>query len=326
MAASERLHGLDALRGIASLCVVGLHTQAIFGGYVNPLAKGYLAVDFFLMLSGFMMARTTEPRLSAGLNPAQFMLARYRRFWPTVAAGSVLGAPYLWFRAGGDLALFLPALAANLVMLPWPVAKLMFALNIPVWTIFAELLANAGHVFAFARFRTRTIAATTAILLIATLWVAADHGSLDVGARPATFAYAIPRVLLAYLLGVMLHRWRGDKPVRWLPWWLSLPALPGLMTIPHFTGWRSWIFDPGFVLLACPLVIVAALSLRRGTRIGYLAGLASFPLFAVHVPVLEATRELGFGIAYGLPAAFTIAGLVTWWTNRRARPMAAPSP
>ena len=89
-----RLHGIDALRGIAALCVVGLHAHGVFGGYPNWFAKGYLGVDFFLMLSGFMMARVNEPRLAAGLSPLVLMRARYRRMWGTVALGSLIGIPF----------------------------------------------------------------------------------------------------------------------------------------------------------------------------------------------------------------------------------------
>ena len=108
----QRLAGLDALRGIAALLVLGLHARAVFGG-AHWFSKGYLAVDFFLMLSGFLMVRSTEPRLSAGLAPLRFMVARYKRFWPMVALGSLIGVPYLWVRAAGAWDQFLPALIAN---------------------------------------------------------------------------------------------------------------------------------------------------------------------------------------------------------------------
>ena len=51
MNTAPRLAGLDALRGIAALLVMGLHANAVFHG-LAPFSKGYLGVDFFLMLSG----------------------------------------------------------------------------------------------------------------------------------------------------------------------------------------------------------------------------------------------------------------------------------
>ncbi len=153
MSAPARLAGIDALRGIAALLVVGLHTNAVFGG-LGQFSKGYLGVDFFLVLSGYLMARITEPRIAAGLTAQRFIVARYKRFWGMVALGSLIGIPYLWIRAGGEWWPFLPALIANLALLPWPVANLLFAVNIPAWTIFAELVANGAHVSALRRLST----------------------------------------------------------------------------------------------------------------------------------------------------------------------------
>ncbi|HVR91811.1 MAG TPA: acyltransferase family protein [Novosphingobium sp.] len=323
MAAADRLHGLDALRGIAALCVVGLHTGAVFGGFPY-FAKGYLAVDFFLMLSGFMMARVTEPRLAAGLDPLRFMQGRYRRFWPIVALGSVIGIPYLWVRAGGAWDPFLPALIANFLLLPWPVANLLFALNIPVWTIFFELVANAVHVLALHRVRTRTIAVLALIALALTIYVAMRFGSLDVGARPATFLGGFPRIFLAYLIGILLWRTRGDTALSFIPGWLAMTALPAAILASWAVGWRHWSFDLAFVLAVCPLTILGALGLRRATRIGWLSAAMSFPLFAVHLPILEAARELGYGVRTAAPLAFALTALIVWWTNRPARRMAAP--
>ena len=50
----NRLPGLEALRFVAALCILLVHTRAVFGG--QPVfGRGYLAVEFFLMLSGFLM-------------------------------------------------------------------------------------------------------------------------------------------------------------------------------------------------------------------------------------------------------------------------------
>ena len=57
-----------------------LYASIWFG--IAIAAKGYLAVDLFFMLSGYVMARTYEPRMARGFSPAAFFLARYRRLWP----------------------------------------------------------------------------------------------------------------------------------------------------------------------------------------------------------------------------------------------------
>jgi peptidoglycan/LPS O-acetylase OafA/YrhL len=320
-----RLHGLDALRGIAALCVVGLHTQAIFGGFSGVFAKGYLAVDFFLMLSGYLMARIAEPRIAAGASPAAFMAARYRRFWPVVALGSVIGIPYLWVRTQGDPGWFAGALVANLVFIPFPADRLISPLNVPVWTILFELLANALHVFVLWRLATRHLTILALVLLVLTLGVALDFGSLDVGARPSTVAYAVPRVLLAYTIGMLLWRYRGASLALPLPGWLALIAMPAAILASWLSGYRHWSFDLAFVVLLCPMVIATALNLPRVTAPGRFSGEISFPLFASHVPVLEAARLAGYGPLVALPAALAVALAILWWTKRPARLRTAPA-
>lgn len=318
MSAAPRLAGLDALRGIAALLVMGLHANAVFHG-LEPFSKGYLGVDFFLMLSGFLMARITEPRLAAGLAPQQFMIARYKRFWGMVAVGSLIGIPYLWIRSGGEWWPFLPALIANLALLPWPVANLLFAVNIPAWTIFAELAANASHVFALRYLSNRTIALLTLLLGVLTAWVALTWGSLDVGARPGHLWVAIPRVLFAYCLGITLWRWRQERVLIPLPATLVLGAMPLAIIGGWQLGWQNWSFDLAFVMMLCPLIISAATAITQQTWLGWLSAAISFPLFAVHLPIMEAVRELGGGKQVAIPLALATALAIVWWTNRRDR-------
>lgn len=318
MSGQARLAGLDALRGIAALLVMGLHANAVFGG-LPAFSKGYLGVDFFLMLSGYLMARITEPRLAAGLAPRQFMIARYRRFWGMVALGSLIGVPYLWVRTGGELWLFVPALIANFALLPWPVANLLFALNIPAWTIFAELVANGAHVLALRRLSNQALALLIVVMGALTIWVALVWGSLDVGARPGHIWAAIPRVFLAYSMGIYLWRWRRDQVLLPLPGAVVLAAMPLAILGSWYIGWRSWQFDLAFVMLLCPLVISAATAMARQTRLGWLSAAISFPLFAIHLPILEAVRELGGSKELAISLALIGALAIVWWTNRRDR-------
>jgi peptidoglycan/LPS O-acetylase OafA/YrhL len=298
--------------------VVAFHAHGVFGGYPHWFAKGYLAVDFFLMLSGYLMARTSEPRLAAGLSPVLFMRNRYRRFWPMMALGSLIGMPYLWVRAG-DFVHFLTVLIANFLLIPWPLGRLMFALNIPAWTIFFELIANATHVLALHRLRVRTIAVLALIALGMTIAIAVSFGTLDLGARPETFLAGFPRIFLAYLLGILLRRWGHELPgPAWLGW-LALIAMPTAMLGSWYADVNGWYFDLGFVLLVCPFTILGGLLINRQTRLGWLSGAISFPIFAVHMPVLEGMRELGFGVQSAVAAVFGVTAIILWWTNRPRR-------
>jgi len=95
----ERLHGLDALRGIAALVVLAFHIGLIYG--LEPIfLNGWLAVDFFFALSGYVLARTYEGRLHKTIGAWQFSKKRFFRFWPVVLFGGAIGAP--WILASND--------------------------------------------------------------------------------------------------------------------------------------------------------------------------------------------------------------------------------
>ena len=131
------------LRGIAALCVLGLHVEWIYNLSPRLFAKSYLAVDLFFMLSGYVMARTYEPRMAQGLAPLRFLLTRYRRLWPVMAIGCLIGLPKLFVDTPNP-AVFTAAATLNLLLLPLPWKELAFPMNIPAWSIFLELAAIAS--------------------------------------------------------------------------------------------------------------------------------------------------------------------------------------
>lgn len=293
-----RLPGLDILRGIAALCVVGLHTRAIYGDQGWIFGKGYLAVDLFFMLSGYVMARTYDPRFAAGLGPIRFFLARYRRLWPVMAVGSVIGLPKLWFELQNPAA-FAWTAGFNLLLLPVPQEGPGFPLNIPAWSILFELTANLLHGLFLWRLRLRWLVVLAGATIPAIFWVGASYGTFDVGAHTFDFLAGLPRVLLSYLIGVVLwHLWR-DEPALPVPPPLAMVAMPAMFAAAWIMGLKDWRLDLVFIVVACPLLIAGGLRLRSGGGVTSAAALAlgalSFPLYAVHMPLLQAMQLLGHG-------------------------------
>ena len=82
---------LTGLRGVAACWVVVYHVHEFdqVGGPFAPLLKhGYLAVDVFFILSGFVMALSYQPLFAAGFtgrNYATFLLRRVARIYPLYA-------------------------------------------------------------------------------------------------------------------------------------------------------------------------------------------------------------------------------------------------
>ncbi len=325
---SNRFAGLELLRLVAAVCVLMLHTRAVYGGKF-VFGRGYLAVDFFLMLSGYLMARGQEARLAGGLNPWRFIAARYRRLWPMMALGGLIGLPMVFLRAH-SLAEFAGVSIVNLALLPALLSYFAFPLNIPAWTIFAELMVNSMHVLGLWRLRGWWLAALFAALLAGMAWAAMAWGSFDLGAKPATLLPGIMRCLLAYVIGMAAARIWGDTPPRLLLGWpvpplLALVVMPAAIVAAWALGLHGGLFDMGFVLLVCPLMLAGGLRLRRfGIAAGWLGQLA-FPLFAVQMPVLQGMQRLGFHYWSGLAAAVAVGIVATAasaWLRQRGRNVA----
>lgn len=278
-----RLTGLDGLRGIAAVSVLVFHV--LQRGDLN----GFLAVDFFFMLSGYVMARTYEAGLGGDGAAGRFLMARILRLWPIMAVASLFGLPWLWVNAadhGFSIAL------ANLFLIPTPNRGELFPLNPPSWSILFELLANAVHATVLWRFSTRQLWLLL-VALVPTLALLASQFSMNMIHEGHVMFNGMVRVLCPYVIGILLYRtWRDKPPVRVpaLVTWLAMPA--------YFIGgslaWGTyWIPDVLFVVVLCPLLIAGGLRHGAGSRIAGWVGALSFPLYAIHGPVLMNLREWG---------------------------------
>ena len=96
--ASDRFEALDGWRGVCALLVALWHFQ--LGGHLDRVAafkSAFLFVDFFFVLSGFVIAYSAEARLDAGGSRATFLRKRFARVWPLHAAmlGVMVGQEFL---------------------------------------------------------------------------------------------------------------------------------------------------------------------------------------------------------------------------------------
>lgn len=95
---------LDGLRGLAAIIVTIYHLlDGISGTYlVNPFHHAYLAVDFFFLLSGFVIGYAYDNRWDSMTIP-QFLMTRLQRLHPLVIPGTVIGTlTYIYDPFVGD--------------------------------------------------------------------------------------------------------------------------------------------------------------------------------------------------------------------------------
>lgn len=86
-------HILDGLRGVAAIVVVWFHIfEAYATSHVDQIINhGYLAVDFFFMLSGFVIGYAYDNRWKT-MTTGEFIKRRLIRLQPMVAIGAIIGA------------------------------------------------------------------------------------------------------------------------------------------------------------------------------------------------------------------------------------------
>ena len=91
---------LDGLRGVAALMVVWFHVfEAFATSHVDQrINHGYLAVDFFFVLSGFVIGYAYDDRWGR-MTYRDFFMRRLIRLHPMVVMGMLIGAAAFYFGA-----------------------------------------------------------------------------------------------------------------------------------------------------------------------------------------------------------------------------------
>ena len=281
----HRFVALDGLRGVAAFAVVLYHAGTALG---LPLLAGraYLAVDFFFVLSGFVLANAYETRMTSGLvTPLEFLARRYRRLWPMACLGTCIGATVAIIapRALGPTGSLVVATLLGAAMLPNVTrgASGAFPLNPPHWSLTLELVANYAYGVVARNLTERRLAIGVAM---AGVWLLVDTLSFG-GANRVDAA----RLAYGFFVGVAI--WRA-----WCRGTRSPPVAPGLLAaalfvclfVPRTTS-HDGVIDALLELFAFPaLVFIGASSVVSGwwRRACELLGAASYPVYALHYPTL----------------------------------------
>ncbi|HKX80240.1 MAG TPA: acyltransferase [Novosphingobium sp.] len=312
----NRLHGLDGLRGVAALMVFAHHLRGF--GLPMPITTFYLGVDIFFALSGFVMARTYEDRLRSGIGTARFTIMRYRRLWLPATIGSAIGFAICVWKFGLSAEL-VAALAAILLFLPAPwLSRGAYAINIPIWTLFIELFCNVVHAAILARASTRTLLALLGLCGVGFAMLVLCHLDMLKGITATSTLLAIPRGLASYLIGILIFRIWREAPLGRTPMMaiFGFPAIiAGLGVLPQAVAMLLAVF------VVSPLILRASLGLGEVRWLSWL-GTYSFPLYAVHMPILSLAAVPGVPVAGAVMLSLGTALLVTVLigNDRFARP------
>lgn len=308
---------LDGLRGVAALVVIWYH---VFEGFAtSPFDQrfnhGYLAVDFFFILSGFVVGYAYDDRWKRRtLSLGGFVKRRLIRLHPMVVLGAVLGAVTFciqgsthWDGTHVALSLVLLSLVLHLFLIPaLPGAGVevrgngeMYPLNGPTWSLFFEYLGNLCYALFLRRLPTRWLAAFVALTGAGLVAFAVGNGSGygHLGVGWSLLDWNLPggllRMLFAFPMGLLLSRLFRPVAIRGAFWICSL-AVVALLAVPYVGGseslWMNGLYDSLCVVVLFPLIVWLGASGRATDSAT--AGLCkflgdiSYPVYVIHYPFM----------------------------------------
>lgn len=341
-AVPARYHTLDGVRGFAALLVAAYHFTERLGPFEFP---GYLAVDLFFVLSGFVIALNYQERLASGLSAFAFMRLRVVRLYPLYLLGWAMGLAKQISRTTGhaeaSLAPVMLAQAAllNGLVLPMFGTSELFPINSPGWSLFFEFAVNFVFALVLFRLSNRALVAVMVAALAALAWLVAPPTLFNLGWSGPTFAGGVARTVFSFCTGILIFRVSPAMRRHPATWLCLLPIAATLVVIGAPSAipgaiWREWIT----ILLVIPAIVIAGVRWEAPPPLramfGWLGAL-SFPVYIIHLPLIFTGRILmeraDFPPLLGLLAYLAVVVAVAWpvalldqRVARALRPLAAP--
>ena len=302
---------LDGLRGVAALTVVCYH---LFEAYATShldqrINHGYLAVDFFFLLSGFVIGYAYDDRWKR-MSIREFLTRRAIRLHPMVVMGALIGAAifYLqgcsvWDVSQVSIGALLVATLLNALLIPvTPGVEIrgvgeMFPLNGPSWSLFFEYIGNVLYALVLRKLPTAALAVMVGLTGcgLAAYAVLGPLGDLCAGfvLNGEQFLGGSLRLLFAFPAGLLLSRVFRPVRIRGAFWLCSL-AVVAIAAIPRLGGaerlWLNGLYDTLCAVVLFPLILWFGASGRTTDRLSAaickFLGDISYPLYIVHYPFI----------------------------------------
>jgi peptidoglycan/LPS O-acetylase OafA/YrhL len=304
------------MRGVAAFLIILRHTAPFWGGLA--FQQSYLAVDFFFLLSGFVVCHAYEGKLTTNLSVFQFMKLRLIRLYPVYAIGVVVSLLCLALRfydlpyTGWKLAWVASGAA---VMLPFPSQDQIFPLNGPAWSLWCELAGNLIYALGVKYLTNRRLTALIVICgAIVALSACFTHkGGIDGGFTLKTLPVALARFGFSFGLGVRLYRQRAlraERPqVRLVLSLAALVILFGLLAFHDLS--RPWasLYAVACIGLVFPALLLFAADYEPPAWLlpaFRFLGVCSYPVYILQVPA----SVLVAGLLRG--AGYPVASFAPW--------------
>jgi peptidoglycan/LPS O-acetylase OafA/YrhL len=284
---------LDGLRGVAALVVLVLH----LGQQCNNPGPScaHLVVDFFFILSGFVIAFAYEEQLTSGkLRLQAFARIRLVRLYPLFligALGSIAISAFNFLTKGTATPTeLLIAAFSNLLFLPTIAIASdasAYPFNTPSWSLAFELFINAVYAIIARWLTTSRLIAILLLSALAAIWLAEASGTTDGGHDKVTVSFGFVRVCYPFFAGVLLYRFRPERSHKPL---LATLLLVGLFLV-LLGNWPHPILSSLFlVLVGFPLLIWLASACNVSGRLAVMCALLgdlSYPVYVLQSFVLR---------------------------------------
>lgn len=304
---------LDGLRGVAAVMVVMFHLLETFTGGSNLkqiINHGYLAVDFFFVLSGFVIGYAYDNRWDK-MTLKGFFKRRLIRLHPMIIAGMLIGAVCFYFQGSAVFPMIrqtpvwemLLIMLIGFTLLPVPPSmdirgwQEMHPLDGPAWSLFFEYIANILYALFIRKFSNKLLAVFVFIFgcILIQLSVFGPNGDVIGGwsVEPSQLRIGFTRLLYPFFAGLLLSRICKPGHIKHAFFWCSL-LLVIILSVPRIGGsnhlWMNGLYVSFCIIFLFPLIVYLGASGKvvgkLPSKICEFLGNISFPIYIIHYPFI----------------------------------------
>src|SRR5665213_1472442 len=304
---------LDGLRGVASIIVVAFHVLESYTNgdrFAQIINHGYLAVDFFFLLSGFVVAYAYDDRWGK-MTLWDFCKRRLIRLQPMIIMGSIIGAALFYLQVSGIFPLIsqtpvwkmLLVMVVGFTLIPLPISmdirgwQEMHPLNGPAWPLFFEYIANLLYALVIRKLSKKALAVLVflfACLLIHYLLMGPTGdliGGWSLSGEQLNVGFT--RLLFPFFAGVLLCRMGKLIKINGAFWLCSL-FIVIILSVPRIGGsahlWMNGLYESFAIIILFPLIISigagSEIKNRKSIKACKFLGDISYPLYITHYPLI----------------------------------------